>query len=225
MVQSRRARLFDQTGRLAEAESAFVQAADLRERVKDEMPTLFPGQQPPTPIGGRQTWARSLVELGLFHLRHGHANDAARRCAQARDVYEDTAARFPGHAWALWGLARFLIVCPVESFRDPARALRLAEKAVARDENYEIVGTQAWVQFRVGNHRESLSLLELLPRLPDGQDDPDDRFFRAMARWRLGDKEAARRDYDEAVRLMPFELDHWEVEQFREEAAAVLGVK
>jgi hypothetical protein len=46
-----------------------------------------------------------------------------------------------------------------------------------------------------------------------------------MARWKLGQKEEARRDYDEAVRLMPRYLDYWQLEQFRQEAAALLGIR
>jgi len=115
----------------------------------------------------------------------------------------------------------------VESLRDPARAVRLAEKAGALDESYLTVRTLGAAQYRVGNDRAAVACLELLPRMPYGRIAPEDLFFRAMARWRLGDREAARRDYDEAVRLMGRQQGKtlWnENEPFRAEAAAVLGV-
>ena len=121
----------------------------------------------------------------------------------------------------------------MESLRDPARAVRLAEKAGALDESYLTVRTLGAAQYRVGNDRAAVASLELVPRLssptttlmPYGQNPPEYLFFRAMARYRLDDPEAARRDYDEAVRLMPWHDHNWsELQQFRAEAAALLGV-
>src|SRR5262249_52748985 len=67
---------------------------------------------------------------------------------------------------------------------------------------------------------------EAATRMHNGEASPEDLFLQAQARWHLGEKPAARRVFDEATRLMALYDDRWsELRQFREEAAAVLGVK
>src|SRR5262249_22973787 len=94
VVHARRGRGFEHLGRLAEAESEYLQAIESRRRVKDDMPTVFSYFAMPTPVWGRCAWGHSLAELAAFHLRHGQREHAARYFAQARDVVEDTAASF-----------------------------------------------------------------------------------------------------------------------------------
>jgi hypothetical protein len=126
-------------------------------------------------------------------------------------------------------LAWFLVNCPVESQRDPARAIRLIDKAAGQwFLNWETFNAKllAAAYYRLGDHRAALANQDDGIRLERGIAHSEDLFFRAMACWRLGDKERARRDYDEGVRLMLWQDDKWsEIEQYRAEAAALLGVK
>src|SRR5262249_54782307 len=121
----------------------------------------------------------------------------------------------------------FLATCPDESLRDPAAAVRLADKGDALICGIEgmCMGALGIAQYRLGDDRAAVASLELAPRLRD-HPHPEQLFYRAAARWRLGRKDRARRDYDEAVRLMAFYDDDWsELTQFRAEAAAVLGIR
>src|SRR5262245_5567143 len=139
-----------------------------------------------------------LRGLARSQLRYGQAEQAASRCAEARAIYENTAASFPWHLDANNQLAWFLATCPVESFRDPERALRFAEKAVARDfsNGGHYTGTLGVAQYRLGDYRSAVATLDRATRLNHGRPRPEHLFFQSMAQWRLGNKEAARNDYD-----------------------------
>src|SRR5262249_55739972 len=147
----------------------------------------------------------SLASLGRFHLRHGRAMPAARRLAEARAANERLAAEYPHIADAHYYPALFLATCPDESLRDPAAAVRLAHKGDALICGIEgmCMGALGIAQYRLGDDRAAVASLELAPRLRD-HPHPEQLFYRAAARWRLGRKDTARRDYDEAVRLMAF---------------------
>jgi hypothetical protein len=58
-----------------------------------------------------------------------------------------------------------------------------------------------------------------------GELDPSDRFVLAMARWRLGEKDAARNAFNEATAQMAKSSSHDEsFLPYRDEAAALLGL-
>jgi tetratricopeptide (TPR) repeat protein len=222
-VSARCARLLEGAGQLTEAEQAYVQAIGQRERRARGSSDDVRGY-----VGAQLAWAASLADLGRFHQRHGRAERAASCCTQARAVYAQIAASFPAWPEAQYQFARFLTTGPVESLLDPAQALRLAEKSLALDvgDDSSSVGTQGVAQYRLGNDRAAVASLDLAIRFSNGEANPEHLFFRALAHWRLGEKVAARRDYDEAIRSMALSDENWsELQQYRDEAAAVLGAK
>ena len=122
-------------------------------------------------------------------------------------------------------LAWLLATCPEVRLRDAGRALELAKKAV---ELAPKVGaywnTLGAAQYRAADWKASVSALEKSRELRNGGDSFD-WFVLAMAHWQLGDKEQARKWYDQAVQWMEKNRPQdEELRRFRAEAAALLGL-
>jgi serine/threonine protein kinase len=238
IVTARQAYLFERAGQFAEAEAAYDKAATLHRRLAEAVVPgeWFDREGPRTSAAGgmneyirtRSNLAGSLVELALFHLRRGRVDQAASHCAEGRAVFERMVDAYPADQAALNELAWFLVTCPVKDLRDPARAARLARKAAAPDIEIDLyVSTLGAAQYRSGDYRAAADNLNLARRLRDLPLKADELFFLAMAHYRLGETEAARRDYDEGLRALEWLDIHpsYRRQQLREEAAAVLAVK
>jgi tetratricopeptide (TPR) repeat protein len=230
------AKLLEGAGRFIEAEAAYTKAVERRRHLVGAVKSdegIGPGAEIRGGMNGylstRNNWAQSLNELGLFHLRRGQTELAAVHCAQARSVLEQMVAAHPEDNDAMNALARFLVTCPVETLRDPTRAIRLARKAVALFESRNYVGTLGAAQYRAGDYQAAVASLDRSTCLclQEQQLDPTVQLFRAMAHSRVGNTEAARRYYDEAVREVeqPYYFERTLLQMLREEAAAVLGLK
>jgi tetratricopeptide (TPR) repeat protein len=129
-------------------------------------------------------------------------------------------------------LAFALAACPDPRFGDRKLALDLAKRAVeqAPDTGY-IWNTLGLAHYRNGNWREAVAALEKSMRLGSGGDSFD-RFFLAMAHWKLGDKEQARKWYSLAIQWMENNEQHSRTEELRQdlarfhaEAATLLGIE
>ncbi len=121
-------------------------------------------------------------------------------------------------------LAWFLATAPEPRFRNPAEAVRLAEKAVAAEPTSGFSrNTLGVAHYRNGEDGAAVAALEEAMRLrADG--DSCDWFFMAMSHWRLGKRDEARAWFDRAVQGMeragpPDD----EMRRFRAEAEALLG--
>jgi len=151
--------------------------------------------------------------------RRAEATNHYRRYAEwLPRLARDDAAGHDAQAW-------FLAHCPDPQFRDPRLALQLAKKAVAlapKDGRYwHTLGT---AQYRVGNWQEAIQALNQSTRLSAG--DSWDYFFLAMAHWQRGDRDQARRFYDQAVTWMNDRKERSkELLRFRQEAEQLLGVE
>jgi tetratricopeptide (TPR) repeat protein len=231
---SRHAHLLEHTGQFAKAEAAYEKAVELRRRLaeavipgdwSDDGSVLRPGTN--EYLRTRTNWRRSLDALALFHVRRGQTEQAADHCAKARTVLEQMVTAYPSDAHALNQLAVFLVTCPVETLRDPPRAVRFARKAAVLLENSTFVGTLGCAQFRAGDFQSAVANLDRATGLQEWQFPADDQFFRAMAHWQVGNIEVARRAYDDAVRGLqwPYYGNDAYLHMLREEAAALLGVK
>jgi serine/threonine protein kinase/Flp pilus assembly protein TadD len=130
-------------------------------------------------------------------------------------------------------LARLLATCPEAKLRDPARAVRLARKAVEmspQDGNFW--NTLGVAQYRAGNWQAAIDSLTKAEALHQGGD-PVDFFFLAMAHRQLGHQEQSRKRYDQAVqwqenKCKALEKDPQrgeELRRFRSEAEEVLELK
>ncbi|MCZ6796297.1 MAG: tetratricopeptide repeat protein, partial [Planctomycetota bacterium] len=115
--------------------------------------------------------------------------------------------------------------CPDPQLRNGPGAVDLAQKAVDQapaEGNYW--NTLGVAHCRVEDWEPAVTALEKSMELRGGGDSVD-WFFLAMAKWNLGEKEEARKSYDQAVEWMETKQpDDKELAGFRAEAAALLGV-
>jgi tetratricopeptide (TPR) repeat protein len=123
-------------------------------------------------------------------------------------------------------LAWFLATSPEPRLRDAALAVRLAKKAVAAQrQSGEHRNTLGVAHYRNGDYKAAVAELETAMSLRKGGDGFD-WFFLAMAHWRLGDRDQARKWCDQAVRWMQrHQPRDKELRRFRAEAADLLGVQ
>jgi len=127
---------------------------------------------------------------------------------------------------SLNALAWFLSTWPDSRLRDPARAIELARKAVARAPKAAAIwNTLGVAHYRAGAWDEAIEALSRSVELTSGGS-PADWLFLAMAQWQKGDKDQARQWYDKAVKGMEKNKSQdGELRRFRAEAATLLGVK
>jgi len=132
----------------------------------------------------------------------------------------------PGRPDARDKLAWILLTCPDESLRDTPRALRLAQETIERaPEEGPYWNTLGVAYYRAGRWQEALKALEKSERLYQGRDFSFNGFFLAMAHWRLGDKDEARRWYDDAIAWMREHRPEDErLVAFRAEAEQLMGL-
>ena len=123
-------------------------------------------------------------------------------------------------------MAYLLANCAEAKSRDPVKAVQLAKKAVEltpKDRTcWQVLGM---AQYRAGDCKASVVALEKSMALRKGGD-ANDWIFLAMARWRLGDHDGARKWYAQTVQWM--EQNHSkdkELGRFREEAEKLLESK
>jgi tetratricopeptide (TPR) repeat protein len=127
---------------------------------------------------------------------------------------------------ALNDLAWFLATCPDVRFRDPARAVELAKKAIElapkSGTRWNTVGV---AHYRAGNWQAAVSALEKSIALSKGHHYCIDAFFLAMAYWQQGRKDEARNCYGKAVEWMQKNKPQdEELLRFRAEAQQLLGI-
>jgi tetratricopeptide (TPR) repeat protein len=180
----------------------------------------------------RETLAHSLSQggRGLFWMdRFGESEQAHRR---AVELCERLVADFPAvpkypHllAQCQCGLAYVLANRRDVANRDPAQAVRLAEKAVEHDpKESSFWGTLAIVRYRAGDWKGTVKAKEKTIELAKAAD-AEDWLILAMARWQLGDKHRARAEFDHALAWMrEHPTKDNELCRLRAEAAVLLRV-
>jgi serine/threonine protein kinase/Flp pilus assembly protein TadD len=230
-LTSRHASFLEQTGQLKEAEAAYLKTVRLyRGLAEGATPgEWYRSDDPRAPyeyLRAREDWHYSLIRLTWFYVRRGNAEQAASTCAAARDVYEEYVAAWPRDDSGRNNLAWFLVTCPVETLRDPARAVRLARSSLVRGELSTFLATLGAAQYRAGEFQAAVANLDRATRLEEKRPHTGNQLFRAMAHWRVGKTDAALRYYEEAVRGQEWPNDGDDaLRMLREEAAALLGVK
>ena len=216
--------LLQATGRPQEAEQVCRQRVAFHEKLATEFP-----QVPHL----RRALAASLSHLGIVLGVMGQREEAEKAYRQAIKLAEDLISASPDDpsnsgclADVQNNLAWLLAACPDSKFRDPSRALELAQKAVDREPNAGYAwNTLGVAHYRAGQWKASIDALKKSIDLRKGGDSFD-WFFLAMAHWKLGDKEEARQQYDQAVHWMEKnQPQNEELRRFRIEAAELLQVK
>jgi WD40 repeat protein/tetratricopeptide (TPR) repeat protein len=208
--------LLKATHELDEAEKTSGQAVAILVKLADHSPN--------EPIYQKEL-ARAYVLRGDVLLDRGRAEEPVRAYRQAVTVRQRLAARFPQHPGYQNDLAWLLAISPKPEARDVPRAVDLAEKVVARaPENGHFWNTLGVALYRKGDWKGAIKALDTSMGLRAGGDSYD-WFFLAMARWQLGEKDQARREYNRAVEGMAkVQLDNEELRHFRDEAAGLLGI-
>jgi tetratricopeptide (TPR) repeat protein len=109
--------------------------------------------------------------------------------------------------------------------RDPGRAVALARRAVELDpDEGDYWNTLGVAQYRAGDWNGAIAALEKSVALQGYNSYVG--FFLAMARWQRGERDAARRLYDQTVEWMKTaKPNDKELRRFRAEAAVLLQVE
>jgi tetratricopeptide (TPR) repeat protein len=160
---------------------------------------------------------------------HNHLGTALRdqgNLGEAIACYEKAIELVPRDAPAHNNLAWLLATCSDPKFRDPVRAIKLAKKAVELLPTSGICWNALGVaHYRAGEWNAADAALQKSFALMAGRQGSFNTFFLAMARWQLGDKEQARKRYEQARQWMEKNKPQdEELRRFRAEAAALLGL-
>jgi tetratricopeptide (TPR) repeat protein len=214
IAQERRGFIRAESGRLADAESDFRQVLEFWDR--------------PSPVERIFTLRRIEVRNALGNLlwATGRREGATALFRQAEEEWRKTNYDRNELAW-------FLAACPDEQFRNPKEAVELAEKAVKTSPTFGVYWrTLGVARYRAGDARGAVAALEKSLELGintfgnRNRPDSSEWFFLAMAHWRLGDKEQARKWYDKAVEWTDKNRPKDpKLLRFRAEAADLLGVE
>jgi tetratricopeptide (TPR) repeat protein len=120
---------------------------------------------------------------------------------QVRADYHEFLKRAPNQPGALDALAWLLATCPDVKLRDPARAVELAGQAVRRAPKVRAYWkTLGVARYRAGDGKAAVAALNKSVELGPGG--AVDRFFLAMAHWKLGIHDQARLAHAQAVRWL-----------------------
>lgn len=86
--------------------------------------------------------------------------------AAAVGIYDELLPKFPESAELRHNLARFLVTCPTETLRDPARSLKILAELIAADDSFDLQETMACALAASGRMQEALKLIESLTSPP-----------------------------------------------------------
>jgi WD40 repeat protein/Flp pilus assembly protein TadD len=163
--------------------------------------------------------AEAYYQRGRLHVR-------LKEFPKARDDFDRAIALNPNHFEACNNLAWIYVAGPAK-FRDPDKALPLAQKAVElAPDNRASGNTLGVAHYRLGQYKESVAALERGIKNNKDQATASDLYFLAMCHHRLGDAAKAKDCYDRAVqwqkqaKLSPQQVE--ELRAFRAEAESLL---
>ena len=170
-----------------------------------------------SPPERRRNLAVSYLELACLLHGLGRRTEAAEPFRKAFELEDEDPEVNNDLAW-------LLVTSQEPCLRDDARALRLAQQAVAaRPESADYRNTLGVASYRSGDDRSAVTELETAMRLQAGGT-PFDWFFLAMAHWRLGNRDEARMFFNRSVEWMANRKSHNdELFRIRAEAQAMLA--
>jgi serine/threonine protein kinase len=214
-------------GRTDEGEDDYAQAVSLYEGLREEF-----GDAPWYRVQEATCWEK----LGDLRRRNGRFPQGEEAIRRALALYQQLFDEFPkgedvrpSLTRAHGNLSWLLSTRPDRQPHHAAEALEHAQKAVALDPGYhDFWHTLGVAHCRLGHWKEALECIEKSRQLENKPGPPGsfDRFFESMAYSGLGDKENARRCYDEGVRWLEEHLpNHADLRRFRAEAAEMLGIE
>jgi serine/threonine protein kinase/Flp pilus assembly protein TadD len=209
-------------GEAATAVQCHQKAIEVCERLVAEFP-----DQPDY----RYELVRSRFGLGIVLRLSGRLAEAVQNFHQAQADYRpyagttdhpDNRLQFASiHNELAWLLA----TCPELNYRNPGQAVAAARKAVEiAPEKGDFWNTLGVALFQAGDWTMALAAFSKSMALRKGGDSFD-WFFLAMAHWQLGEREDARKRYQQAVDWMAKRRPNdEELRRFRAQAAELLGL-
>jgi serine/threonine protein kinase/WD40 repeat protein/Flp pilus assembly protein TadD len=173
-------------------------------------------------------WSRTIAlksDHAEAYAERGHAYGRLSRWDQAVADYAKVIALRPDWPEFANDAAWLLATHPDPRRRDPGRAVVLARKAVELDpDDGDYWNTLGVAEYRAGDWKGAIAALEKSVAL-QGHNSYD-AFLLAMARWQQGQRDEARRLYDQAVEWMKtVKPNDEELRRFRQEAAELLQIK
>jgi eukaryotic-like serine/threonine-protein kinase len=190
----------------------------------------------PHNVSNRQELALAYHNRGLHFQYSGDNQHAREQFQKATENYAKAIDECPGtpidftfgcpYARSFNNYAWFLATCPQAEFRDPAKAIKLAQDAVSlAPEQWEYWNTLGVGRYRARQWTESLAALDYSCTLSKGGN-AFDFFFMAMAHHQLGHKEQAEANYAKAIRDSESGAALIEpIQHLRQEAEGLLGKK
>jgi tetratricopeptide (TPR) repeat protein len=158
----------------------------------------------------------------------GRNDEAAQAATAAVAEFEETAKRLPNELYCNYRLILLLTMSPLVEFRDPHRAVSLADQ-VTSDSGGLHWRCLAIAQYRAGDYHAAVDAAHAaMARLQGG--DSIDWMILALALWQNGDRSEARRQFEKAVQSIeqhrpilfgdmgPLAIDH-----LREEAEMLMS--
>jgi superkiller protein 3 len=181
---------------------------------------------------------RKAIEINpkyvYAHTNLGLALRSQGKLDEAIAAYRKAIESDPKSPWGHNSLAFLLATSPDLKLRDPGLALTHAKIATEIDPaNVLFFNTLGTVYYRNGDWKAAIAALEKSMELGEGKDLTNaeahdhhvNRLFLAMSQWQLGNRDEARRSYDQAIQKMDERATtNRELAGFRVEAAELLGV-
>jgi serine/threonine protein kinase len=216
-IQNNLAKLLQNTGRRREAEESYRRALRVQELLAAAFPSV-PDHQ--------RLLALIYANLGTLLWHADRAEGAKAAFRRSLEIQEKLVTNFRSIPGYLFTLAGMLADCPDPGFRNPARAVALAKTAVELVPEFAPCWKSLGIaSYRSGDDPAAARALEKAMQLPEGGDGAA-WFFLAMAHWRLGHKELARKHYGKAVAWMhQYRPQDEELRRFRAEAESLLGIR
>jgi tetratricopeptide (TPR) repeat protein len=222
--------IFGQQGKLTEAEAACRMAIKLKPDNASAYGNLGLALEHQDRWGEAEAAYRENIKLAPAPNPHGYCRLAAvlsrqSRVAEAVAAYRKGIELHPRSVEVHNNLAGLLADCPDPKFREPAEAVRLANRAVElAPENRIPWNTLGLAHYRAGDWKAALDALHKAMDLSEGGES-DDWFFLAMAHWQLGQRDEARQWYARAAEWMQKQKPHDDdLRRFRAVAGELLGL-
>ena len=194
-------------GRSSEAMEIYAKAEAIQNRLTKENPAG---------VFFRGDLSRTLTRRGRLQWSLANYSGAAQSYRQAVQVDPESADANNLLAW-------FLATCPEPGFRDSREAVRQAKIALAaKPTSGEILNTLGVTYYRDGDCQSAIDMLNQSMALRSGGD-ASDWFFLAMAHWKSGNREEARRWLARGVEWIEKNPVHdEELTRFQTEALSLL---
>ena len=171
-------------------------------------------------------------ELTLSYYLKGLLNNSLHRTEQAKEAFQKVieqrrlAIPFDSSGESLNAYAWDLVDCPIIGLRNAQLAVSSARAAVQIDQNQSRYwNTLGVALYRTSDWHNSKEALNKSISLTSGGN-AYDWFFLAMTNWHLGEKEQARRWYDQALKsLNDTQPRPDDLERYHHEAASLLEIE